>query len=121
MVYPLKNQNQVGIKMSSAGLIYLHFGSEIIKNCVTSIISDMDSENIIESIQHIYKSMLNDKEKLDSLIEEVNDRIYYQFIRCVDAIDNGVNMVNLTKDQSYCFENITGLENRVNRLNPYWT
>ena len=39
--YPTKNNN-VPIRMSSAGLVYLHYGREVISNCVEQLIDGME-------------------------------------------------------------------------------
>lgn len=57
------------IKLSSAGLVYCHFGFEIIKNVVPQI----TNEDVIE---HIFK------------------KVYKWFVQEIDAIDNGVSMFN---------------------------
>ena len=63
-------KEKVIIKMSSAGLIYKHYGQEVIKN--------ISKEE--------YGKDLND-ETLNKLWE----KIYSRLIQEVDAIDNGVN------------------------------
>lgn len=45
---------------------------------------------------------------------------YKKFIRCFDAIDNGVDQVKLVDGQELLFDNPTGLDWRISRLNPSW-
>ncbi|KAK2578964.1 hypothetical protein KPH14_011167 [Odynerus spinipes] len=79
------------IKLSSAGLIYCHFGQEIIKQFLPE-----DTSYTIKEV--IFK------------------RIYYGLIQEIDAIDNGIPMYD-----SEPFYNIsTGISSRVSRLNPAW-
>lgn len=89
--------NGLGIRMSSAGLIYLHYGKEVITNCILQIINDMESDSIIDHIKDLYNEMKKDIQRMETVINEVHDRVYIQFIRCIDAIDNGVDMVKLDK------------------------
>ncbi|XP_063978967.1 MYG1 exonuclease [Diachasmimorpha longicaudata] len=79
------------IKLSSAGLIYCHFGHQIIREMLPEIIDDDDIHSIFK---HVY----------DSLIKEV------------DALDNGVPMFE--GEPKYRIK--TNLGARVSRLNPTW-
>jgi len=85
------------IKMSSAGLVYKHFGQEIIGN----ILKDWK---------------LYDKNK-DNL-NLIYTRLYINFIMCVDALDNGINQYPDNIPPKYI--NTTGYGSRVGRLNPGW-
>ncbi|XP_012172875.2 MYG1 exonuclease isoform X2 [Bombus terrestris] len=78
------------MKLSSAGLIYCHFGHEIIKHLIPQA-NDSDVELIFK---HIY----------DTLIKEV------------DGIDNGVLMFN----EEPVYRIVTDLSSRVKYLNPEW-
>lgn len=55
------------IKLSSAGLIYCHFGHEILRNILPEV-------------------------KEDRVIEEIFKKIYDTLIKEIDAIDNGMPM-----------------------------
>ncbi|KIK94825.1 hypothetical protein PAXRUDRAFT_422268 [Paxillus rubicundulus Ve08.2h10] len=77
-------------KLSSAGLIYKHFGKEIIA-----------SKTGAES------------EKVHQLWLKV-----YKFIEAIDAVDNGVSQYSSPDPPKYC--NRTDLSNRVSWLNPSW-
>ncbi|EGW34828.1 uncharacterized protein SPAPADRAFT_57919 [Spathaspora passalidarum NRRL Y-27907] len=80
-------------KLSSAGLIYKHYGRDIIK--------------------HVLK-LSEDKD-----VEFLYDKVYKEFIESLDANDNGIN--NYPKDATPKFhdKNIT-LPSMVSRLNPSW-
>lgn len=87
-------------KLSSAGLVYKHFGREIISTVIA-----LDETNA------------EDKVKLDYLY----DKIYSDFIEAVDANDNGIDMYenkdSLTprfKDKNFT---IAGM---ISNLNPSW-
>lgn len=81
-------------KLSSAGLVYKHFGKDIIKHVLK-----WDDSN--PNVELLY------------------DKIYKEFIESLDANDNGVN--NYPKDISPKFtdKNIT-LPAIVSKLNPSW-
>ncbi|XP_011310450.1 UPF0160 protein C27H6.8 [Fopius arisanus] len=79
------------IKLSSAGLIYCHFGHQVIRQMVPEILDDDDIHNIFK---HVYNSLIKE----------------------VDAIDNGVPMF----DGEPKYYITTNLGARVSRLNPSW-
>ena len=54
------------IKLSSAGLVYLHFGKEIIKK-----ICELQED--------------------DPVVDTIYEKVYENFVQEIDAIDNGVN------------------------------
>ena len=81
--------------MSSAGLIYKHFGMEVIKNIA----------------KEEYHEDLNDE-----ILTKVWEKIYGKLIKEVDAIDNGVNQSN-DKLTYYVRSN---LSSRIGELNPPW-
>ena len=78
------------IKLSSAGLVYHHFGERIVSS-------------VLECAQD------------DSLVPVVFDRVYESLIREIDAIDNGVP---IAADPAY--DITTDLSSRVGRLMPHW-
>ena len=80
-------------KLSSAGLVYKHFGREIVANVLCL------DEN-------------------DEKVEKIYLKVYKAFIEAVDAVDNGVNMYDTDAPAKY--ENNTGLSARVGKLNPPW-
>ena len=75
-------------KLSSAGLVYFHFGREIISEVLAT-----DSPQ---------------------LTEKVFDKVYENFIQEIDAIDNGIS----THDGEGRYSISTNLSSRVSRLNP---
>lgn len=83
------------IKLSSAGLVYKHFGKSVI-------------EILLEKIET--------KVKLD--VDEIVARVYEKLILAFDAVDNGVNMYE--SDIVARYENPTTIGARVGRLNPEW-
>ena len=67
-------EDHVIIKMSSAGLIYKYFGKEIIKNLASKWGSDLGST----------------EEEISETIIKIHAELYDDFIKEIDAIDNGV-------------------------------
>ena len=78
------------IKLSSAGLIYCHFGNEIIKHFIP--------------------------QAKDSDVEMIFKYIYNTFIKEIDAIDNGITMFR----EEPRYHIVTDLSSRVKLLNPAW-
>lgn len=65
------------IRLSSAGLIYKHFGQEVVKSLVEEIAA---------------KAQLTFELKVDnSLISTVYLKLYEYFILTIDAVDNGID------------------------------
>ncbi|XP_018317072.1 UPF0160 protein MYG1, mitochondrial isoform X2 [Mycetomoellerius zeteki] len=79
------------IRLSSAGLIYCHFGHEILR----SILSDITE---------------------DRIIDEIFKKIYDTLIKEIDGIDNGIPMY----DAEPLYRIVTDLSARVSRLNSQW-
>ncbi|XWS61540.1 hypothetical protein CRYUN_Cryun07bG0134000 [Craigia yunnanensis] len=81
-------------KLSSAGLVYKHFGKEIIA-----------------------KELQLGEDHLD--VHRLFLAIYKSFMEAIDAIDNGINQFDTDKPPRYV--NNTHLSSRVGRLNLDWT
>ncbi|KZV40919.1 hypothetical protein F511_05164 [Dorcoceras hygrometricum] len=80
-------------KLSSAGLIYKHFGREIIA-----------------------KELQVDKDHPD--VQRLFLAVYKSFMEAIDAIDNGINQYDT--DQTPRYVNSTHLSSRVGKLNLDW-
>ncbi|GJQ09673.1 hypothetical protein GpartN1_g1464.t1 [Galdieria partita] len=80
------------IPLSSAGLVYKHFGREIL----TKLVPDIDDTNRNVLFEHIYSS----------------------FVEELDAIDNGVNAYDTDIAPKYSIH--THLSARIGSLNPAW-
>lgn len=78
------------VRLSSAGLIYHHFGRSVLKNIICK-----DDETMID---YIYK------------------RIYYDFIQEIDGIDNGIPSSN----SEFLYNINTHISTRVSWLNKSW-
>ncbi|KAK7350046.1 hypothetical protein VNO77_08097 [Canavalia gladiata] len=81
-------------KLSSAGLVYKHFGKEIIAKELK-----VDEEH--QNVHYIYLA------------------VYKSFMEAIDAIDNGINQYDT--DQPPRYVNNTHLSSRAGRLNLDWT
>jgi len=79
------------IKLSSAGLVYLHFGGRVLAELMGA-------------------------SPEDRLVQTLYDKVYEKFIQEVDAIDNGVPQCD--GEPKYGIS--TNLSSRVGHLNPAW-
>ncbi|KAJ7225485.1 GAMM1 protein [Mycena pura] len=80
-------------KLSSAGLIYKHFGKEVIAN---------ETQLLVE----------------DPKVMTIWLKMYKEFIEAVDAIDNGISQY--PSDIKPRYKSSTDLSSRVGSLNPAW-
>jgi len=80
-------------KLSSAGLVYKHFGKDVIR-------AILEERPTAEELDMVYA------------------RVYKSFIEEVDGIDNGINQFE--SDGPPRYELNTSLSKRVSRLNPKW-
>ena len=83
--------------MSSAGLTYKHFGQEIIINLLRE---------------------WNQLDRNQNNLDLIYNKLYRNFIMCVDAEDNGINQYPDNIKSKY--SNQTTYGHRVSRLNPAW-
>lgn len=81
-------------KLSSAGLVYKHFGKDIIREVLGL-------------------------EDGDKNVELLYNKIYKEFIESLDANDNGINNYPKDVDSKFNDRNIT-LPSIVSKLNPRW-
>lgn len=84
------------VKLSSAGLIYKHFGTEVVSKIL--------SNNNIQSTKQ--------------QIDEIVFRIYKKLILSFDGVDNGVS--RFPPDIKPKYEDPTSIASRVSRLNIDW-
>lgn len=87
-------QDNGGIKLSSAGLIYKFYGKEVLTNI----------------LKEVWGSTYSEKH-----LEKIYQKLYSGFFQEIDAIDNGVN---IAKDLKYKI--VTDLSYRVSRFNKEW-
>lgn len=83
-------------RLSSAGLVYRHFGREAICN----VAGVEDNQDNAELVNWMYK------------------KLYEDLIEGFDGNDNGVN--RYPKDIKPKYRDNTGIASRVSRLNPWW-
>ncbi|KAM7278157.1 hypothetical protein ACFE04_005291 [Oxalis oulophora] len=81
-------------KLSSAGLVYKHFGKEIIAK-------ELNVDEDHPDVQRLYLA------------------VYKSFMEAIDAVDNGINQYDTDKPPKYV--NNTHLSSRVGRFNLDWT
>jgi len=80
-------------KLSSAGLVYKHYGKEIVARVL-------------------------ELEETDPNVNKIYLKVYKSFIEAVDAVDNGISQWE--SDQPPKYTNSTDLSGRVGKLNPHW-
>lgn len=80
-------------KLSSAGLVYAHFGKQVIRELIGP-------------------------EPADDVLHKIYSKVYDEFVEEVDAIDNGVDRYETEETPRYSVT--TTLSSRVKRLNPSW-
>ena len=97
----LNPQKPWNIRLSSAGLVYVHFGEEIINY----LINDKNSVSL---------EFESDEER-NKLVQILFDKLYESFICEIDALDNGIDIADEKRYDIY-----TNLTGRVSNLNPTW-
>lgn len=83
-------------KLSSAGLVYVHYGSEII----SELVKDMGLNTELDS----------------ATLDLIYDQVYENFIEEIDAVDNGIPCY----DSQPRYKITSTVSQRVGRLNPQW-
>lgn len=83
-------------KLSSAGLVYKHFGQEVIKN----ILQSREIKYSEDDLECIYL------------------KVYDSFVEAVDGVDNGISQFDTSNPPNY--ESSSDLSSRVGRLNAAW-
>lgn len=87
------------MKLSSAGLIYKHFGRQVIETL-------------------IQRNSNHSEEVKQSDLEIIYDRVYKTFVEALDGIDNGI--AQFPGDVQPVYQICTDLSSRVAQLNPSW-
>lgn len=91
-----KDEKQYATRLSSAGLIYKHYGREAIQDFARFLLSAADSARRQEVLR--LSGWPADKIELDTEeLEVIFDKMYKNFIEEVDAVDNGVDAYSLEK------------------------
>jgi len=86
--------DQYETKLSSAGLIYKHFGREVIASVIQGTKTELPSH----------------------ISEVIFQKIYKSFVESIDGIDNGVSV----SESPLKYRITTDLSARVGRLHPSW-
>lgn len=82
-------------KLSSAGLVYKHFGRDILREVLAGDEGTPPTEDFVEVCYH---------------------KLYKGFVEHIDAIDNGISV----SDEAPRYHVSTTLSSRVGTLNPSW-
>lgn len=85
-------------KLSSAGLVYAHYGREVI----AQILANLEGASTVA----------------DAVVEVLYSKVYEHFVEEIDAVDNGVSRFDTDQTPKYIVS--TSLSARVGRLNPAW-
>lgn len=92
-------------KLSSSGLIYKHFGREVLRR-----IFNRKSQESSTSSMHIVPTLDDD------VIDKLYEKVYRDFMEHIDGIDNGVAV----SDGHINYKIGSHLSGRVSSLNPSW-
>ena len=87
-------------KLSSAGLIFVHYCKEVVKSVMEKVASEQGRK--LESSDH--------------QVALIADQIYENLIEEVDAVDNGISV----SDELPKYKITTTISKRVGNLNPFW-
>ncbi|KPI88424.1 hypothetical protein ABL78_2489 [Leptomonas seymouri] len=109
-------------RLSSAGLVYKHFGRRIIQQYIE------DALKPTSSVRAAVLTMTGWGENRTTMTEReldvLEDALYANFIEQVDGIDNGVEcwgLVDPTVGQlKQNYKQSTNLSQRIGQLQPYW-
>lgn len=96
----LENMKRFTTKLSSAGLIYLYYGVEVLKVLIDGVKKDEPSTEAIT----------------DDIINLLYEIIYENFIEEIDAVDNGIAQTD--EDPRYLIKST--ISQRVAAMNPEW-
>lgn len=92
-------------KLSSSGLIYKHFGREVLRR-----IFNRKSQESSTSGMHIVPTLDDD------VINKLYEKVYRDFMEHIDGIDNGVAV----SDGPINYKVESHLSARIGRINPSW-
>lgn len=95
------------IKLSSAGLVYHHYGHRIIGDLLQS-----------KQANGTNNSNTPKGDQPSKLVEIIFGKVYEELIREIDAIDNGV--LACPGREEHLYDIRTGLSSRVSNLKPHW-
>jgi uncharacterized UPF0160 family protein len=96
-------------KLSSAGLVYKHYGKDIIRHIANDCCIDEDGKALQVSEEDL---------------QEIFEKVYRNFVEEIDGIDNGVETFSCDdSEEASIIRNYavtTNLSARVGRFNPSW-
>jgi hypothetical protein len=88
-------------KLSSAGLVYKHFGKDILRHLLSTVCAGAAAVD-------------------EGLVDRCFHKIYANFIEHIDAIDNGISVLPDPNTQAPMYRVSTTLSDRIHWLNPDW-
>ena len=103
-------------KLSASGLIYRHYGKEVICEHYPQLLVKESSSS----------SSSSSGEGGDDVLDWVYNKMYDSFMEAIDAIDTGVEPLPPSslgsdgKELQLVYRDNTGLSSRVSRINPRW-
>lgn len=123
-------------RLSSAGLVYKHYGKELIQEYIRDILSSSMREHVLQ----ITKWNTDRKELTEKEISILFDVVYRGFVEEVDGVDNGVELfrIEASNDMNHNHEegeaaiaskavmmkenysSNTNLSSRVGKLHSWW-
>lgn len=104
-------------KLSSAGLVYKHFGKSVIEALLSKSAATTPAASSVNGATSAATAQQSTKLNATEL-ECVYQKVYTHFIESIDAIDNGISQYPATQQPAYKIS--TDLSSRVGWLNPDW-
>ncbi|CCW66685.1 unnamed protein product [Phytomonas sp. Hart1] len=113
-------------RLSSAGLVYKHYGREIIENFLEATLNSPARSAFLKMAGRKEEDCAKFVSKEE--LELIFDAVYSSFVEEVDGIDNGLDPYTIKGDENKVegveivkrYIQTTTLSNRVGRLNASW-
>jgi uncharacterized UPF0160 family protein len=99
-------------RLSSAGLVYKHFGREVLRK----VLPGLSDEDVVTLYDKLYKGFIEHIDGVDNGVEEFALHIEPGWL---DGV-NPENQDKIAKSLKPNYKVLTGLSGRVSRLNPRW-
>ncbi|GET86338.1 hypothetical protein, conserved [Leishmania tarentolae] len=109
-------------RLSSAGLVYKHFGRQIIRQYVEAVLQP--SSPVRAAVLSMTRWSENRTGVSDTELDVLEDALYANFVEQVDGIDNGVECWGLADPAVGTlvpnYTQSTNLSQRIGQLQAYW-
>lgn len=132
----VSEKKKYSTRLSSAGLVYKHYGKTLIQAFIREVLSSSIREDVLQLTKW-------EKERQELTEEEaviLFDMVYRSFVEAVDGVDNGVELFSIEQKNTNKLQNqiganpvrthavslkknytsTTGLSDRVGRLHIWW-